>query len=223
LVLQDIQTLSKSLKTLYFGFVDESIPVRTLSLLADGILSENFDIRWAAEVRFEKKFTPELCHDLYRAGCRMLAFGLESGCQRVLDFMNKGITIETASHVLGYTAEAGIWNHVFFFFGFPTETLKEAQETLQFIKNNRDVINSINYGVFRLDRNSEVYKNPQLYQIKVIENAEDELSLTSAYEVASGLSSNEVIEFYKENKADIQDLFPEQMFDFGWYRLLMDK
>ena len=37
------------------------------------------------------------------------------------------------SRILHQSAEAGIWNHIFFFFGFPGETIEDAQETLNFI------------------------------------------------------------------------------------------
>jgi anaerobic magnesium-protoporphyrin IX monomethyl ester cyclase len=222
-VLEDLQTLSRSYSTRYFGFVDESIPVHTLSTLADGIIAENVDVRFAAEVRFEKGFTPEVLSRIHQAGCRMLAFGLESGCQRVSDFMRKGIDIQNASHILKHSTNAGIWNHVFFFFGFPTETVEEAQETLQFIKAHRDIIKSISYDVFRLDRDSDVYSHPQKYQVEIIDDTGGEFALSSTYDVHSGLSQREAVKFYRENRGDLQSLFRERMFDFGWYRLLVDE
>ncbi len=188
-VAEDLEQLYTTYGTCVFHFPDESIAPGRLGKLSEAILDRGLDIIWMTFARTEPGFTPELCKTLYQAGCRVLAFGLESGCQRILDFMNKGITVPTASRVLKYSAEAGIWNHVSFFFGFPTETREEAQETIRFVVDNRDVIDSVSDSVFELEYQSPIYCDPEHYKVTRISSSEEgELALTFNYHVSEGMT-----------------------------------
>ena len=70
-------------------------------------------------------------------GFKMLYLGLESGNDRVLRLMNKGITTEMAVTACRNTYNAGIWDHLYVMFGFPGETQEEAQETIDFLSVTR--------------------------------------------------------------------------------------
>jgi len=102
--------------------------------------------------------------------------------------MVKGTQPETMSRTLRAGAGAGIWNHVFFFFGFPTETMKEAQETVNFIYAHQDAVHSASPGVFVLERYSPVHANPAKFGVKrVIEVPDQHLAIYFDYEVETGL------------------------------------
>ena len=75
--------------------------------------------------------TADVAHALSRAGCRMLWMGAESGSQKVLDAMEKGLRVEdirTASRLL---KAAGIEVGFFLQFGYPGETWDDIEATLQ--------------------------------------------------------------------------------------------
>lgn len=75
--------------------------------------------------------TAAVARALARAGCRMLWMGAESGSQRVLDAMEKGLRVEdirTASRLL---KTAGIEVGFFLQFGYPGETWDDIEATLQ--------------------------------------------------------------------------------------------
>ncbi|MGC1121329.1 MAG: radical SAM protein [Candidatus Methanofastidiosia archaeon] len=198
-IVEDLEVLTTTYKVRVVHFPDESIAPGRLDKLCDAILQRGLDILWMTFARTDPGFTPELCSKLYRAGCRVLAFGLESGCQRVLDFMNKGTTVDTASRTLRNSSQAGIWNHVSFFFGFPTETREEAQKTIQFVLENRDVIDSVSDSVFMLDYQSSVYCDPERYGVtRIYSPSQGELTLTFDYEVLEGMIHEEAQKVYEE-------------------------
>jgi anaerobic magnesium-protoporphyrin IX monomethyl ester cyclase len=198
-VVEDMEQLSTTYKTNVFHFSDESIAPGQLNNLCDTILHRDLNFLWMAFARTEQGFTPELCKKLYRAGCRMLAFGLESGCQRILDLMNKGITTERASDVLKNCAEAGILINLFVMFGFPTETRKEAQETMEFVLKHKDAVSSISDSVFELDYQSLVYCDPERYGVTHIYHpVNSELALAFDYDVAEGMNQEEVQKAHDE-------------------------
>ncbi len=52
--------------------------------------------------------------------------------------MVKGTEVEHMSRILHDSTAAGIWNHTFFFFGFPGETIEDAQATVNFLYAHKD-------------------------------------------------------------------------------------
>jgi anaerobic magnesium-protoporphyrin IX monomethyl ester cyclase len=194
-VVDDMQELSRKHGVVHFAFSDEAVSPSSASKLSDELIKRGMNIRCSADVRFERQFTPELCHKMFKAGFRLLYFGLESGCNRILNLMEKGITKETAAEVCRNVYEAGIWNHLYVFFGFPTETRAEAQETIDFLLSNKNIIHSFNIDTFILLKGSPMMKCPERYGISGIDAGPDtDFSLAYNYTVSSGLTSSEALE-----------------------------
>jgi len=68
------------------------------------------------------------------AGCRAIFFGAESGTQRVLDFLRKGITLEQIENTFRLCRKVGINVVASVMIGIPGQTLEENYETIRFIK-----------------------------------------------------------------------------------------
>ncbi|MCF8028155.1 MAG: radical SAM protein [Desulfobacteraceae bacterium] len=97
---------------------------------------------------------PEFCCKLAASGCVMLKLGLESGSQKVIDHMEKGIDLKTASKVLKNLGRAGIAAYVYLLFGTPAETRAEAFQTLEFTAAHSPYIDFLNLAVFNLPAHS---------------------------------------------------------------------
>ena len=82
---------------------------------------------------------------LREAGLRMLAIGFESGSQRMLDFMNKGTTLEQNIKAIEFCRKCGIVVRGLFILGLPTETREDVMATLRFIKKAKPDIYSFSY------------------------------------------------------------------------------
>lgn len=67
---------------------------------------------------------------LKRAGAYTLKFGAESGCQRILDLMQKGITTEQTLAVNQRCKRHGIIPVFGLMVGYPTETFEEINQTI---------------------------------------------------------------------------------------------
>ena len=118
----------------------------------------------------------------------MLLFGLETGSERMIRHMVKGTQAETMGRILRASARSGIWNHIFFFFGFPTETMEDAQGTVNFIYAHQDALHSASPGVFVLERYSPVHANPAKFGVKrLLEAPDQDLAIYFDYEVETGL------------------------------------
>jgi anaerobic magnesium-protoporphyrin IX monomethyl ester cyclase len=105
-----------------------------------------------------------------------------------MERMAKGTQLKHMSRILRESTEAGIWNHTFFFFGFPGETIDHAQETVNFIFEHKHAIHSASPGAFALERYSPAHRFPQAYGVKrIIEDPDRDLAIYFDYEVESGM------------------------------------
>lgn len=164
-IIADMEFLAKRHDTTHFAFfIDVMSPALSLKI-ADQLIKRKLPFLWNSEIKIEKTFTPENCQKLKQGGCLSVALGLESGCLRILDLINKGYSPQTAKEVIKNFADAGIAVQVMSFMDFPTETTAEALQTLSFIGNQKDHISLFTFGEFVLLPGSAVYKNPAHYDI----------------------------------------------------------
>lgn len=78
--------------------------------------------------------TPAVARALADAGCRMVWLGAESGSQKVLDAMEKGLTVEDVHRARALLDRAGIEVGFFLQFGYPGETWDDIQATLALVR-----------------------------------------------------------------------------------------
>ena len=108
-------------------------------------------IPWYGFVRISKDLTdPEFCAALKSAGCAMLKLGIESGSQRVLDELDKGIDLRMAAETLKALHQTGIATYVYLLFGTPPEQESDALQTLDFVIRHQEWIDFLNVAIFNL-------------------------------------------------------------------------
>jgi anaerobic magnesium-protoporphyrin IX monomethyl ester cyclase len=181
-VAEEMSSLATRHGARHFFFVDEALSPRLLRSLSAALRERDADVHWTACVRFEEALDAALLADLYAAGCRMLMFGLEAGSQTLLDRIGKGTRLETVSRILRQSADAGIWNHVFVFFGFPGETEVQAAETIDFMTGHLPYVHSVAAGTFVLEKGSAVFERPEVFGVdNILINPEDDLAFRYDY------------------------------------------
>ncbi len=143
----DLETLTDQTSPVLIHLLDNAVSPALLQRLANRPLIAP----WYGFIRIEKNLLDrDFCAGLKQSGCRMLSIGLESGDQTVLDKLEKGIDLETASHVLRNLHAAGIGAYVYLLFGTPAETITEARKTLDFVVQHRDCISFLNLAIFNM-------------------------------------------------------------------------
>jgi anaerobic magnesium-protoporphyrin IX monomethyl ester cyclase len=187
-LMDQMMTLHQKYGVRHIFFSDEAITPRNLRDLAPIAKKLGSPIHWGGCVRFEKYISKEILENAYQGGCRMILFGLESASEAMMDQMVKGTKLPHVDRILTESAEAGIWNHTFFFFGFPGETLQDAQETVNFLYKHKQHIHSAAVGSFLMERYSPAHRAPQAFGVKrIIEDPNKDLAIYFDYEVESGM------------------------------------
>ena len=153
-----------------FHFVDEAAPPKILKALAEELIRRKVLISWWGNIRFEKTFTPELAQLLAKSGCIAMSGGLEVASDRLLNLMKKGVSVEQVAQVTKGFSDAGILVHAYLMYGFPTQTVQETVDALEYVRQlfESGCIQSGFFHRFICTVHSPVGQNPQEYGIELI-------------------------------------------------------
>lgn len=151
----------------FYLSADVLAPAYALAL-AEGIIAAGLDIHWSTDLRIEAAYTPGRCQTLYDGGLRAVAFGIESGSDRVLRLMNKGVNVELIRRINRNFHQAGISTSWMTFLNHPGETEQEAAETLALIAQQRGMVDQFIAGEFNLTPGSLISCHPERYGIKEV-------------------------------------------------------
>jgi len=150
-VLSEVKGLVGKWNPVLIHFLDNAMSPALLRALAE----HPPGAPWYGFARMTRHLAePEFCTALRKAGCVMLKLGLESGDQGVLDRLDKGIDVQTASRVLRALRQSGIGTYVYLLFGTPWENHEAAERTLEFTVNHSDAIDFLNLAVFNMPAHS---------------------------------------------------------------------
>ncbi len=153
-----------------FHFVDEAAPPKMLKALAEELLRRQVQISWWGNIRFEKTFTPELSELLAESGCIAMSGGLEVASDRLLALMQKGVTVDQVARVTRGMADAGILVHAYLMYGFPTQTLQDTVDALEYVRQlfENGCIHSGFFHRFVCTVHSPVGLNPEAYGVQLM-------------------------------------------------------
>lgn len=190
IVKNDLERWKARLRPVLIHFVDNALSPRVMAHL----ISNPPGMPWYGFARI----TPHLADGdfvfgLKASGCAMLKLGIESGDQAVLDAMEKGTDLKTASSVLGALKAAGIAIYAYLLFGTPAETRDGARKTLDFVAAHADCIDFLNPAIFNLPAGS-----PDCDHLNTAEFYPGDLSLYREFEHPRGWNRDRVRKFLAE-------------------------
>ncbi|WP_084964873.1 B12-binding domain-containing radical SAM protein [Thermoactinospora rubra] len=167
MVLEDLRKIADIGRSVYFS-VDAMSP-RYLRQLCDAMAGSRLHLRWSAELRLERTFPKrDMARQLRNAGCVAISFGYESGSQRVLDLIDKGVDLAQVPAILAHLADHRIGVQMMGFTGFPTERPDEARQTYDFLIEHRDHWALAAIGAFVLTPGSIVAKRPEEFGAEIL-------------------------------------------------------
>ena len=151
-----------------FHFVDEAAPPALMRALALEIIRRKITISWWTNIRFERSFTRDLCLLLKASGCIAVSGGLEVAADRLLELIQKGITVAQVARVNKHFTEAGIMVHAYLMYGFPTQTAQETIDSLEMVRQmfQAGILQSAFWHQFAMTAHSPVGLAPEQFGVK---------------------------------------------------------
>lgn len=143
-VVREIAEIVSKYRLTHLKIVDDNMPVHVsrMRAIAQGIIETGLGFTYDLEVRAnyfreDKLINHEMLDLLYRSGLRQCTLGLESGSQRMLDIMKKGLKVHDGERAVRMLDEHKIIARCSFITGYLGETVGDLRRTVRFINRLR--------------------------------------------------------------------------------------
>jgi anaerobic magnesium-protoporphyrin IX monomethyl ester cyclase len=141
-VVDEIQFLNEKYGATQFTFSDDTFTVDQARVrkICEDVRNRRLKVQWDCETRVDM-VTRDLLKKMKKAGCIAVWFGVESGCQNVLDSMEKDVNLAQTRRAFKWAHEAGLMTIASVILGFPGETKDTVLKTVKFVEelNPNDV------------------------------------------------------------------------------------
>jgi radical SAM superfamily enzyme YgiQ (UPF0313 family) len=190
-IMEMIDILHKKYETNDIQFNDDTLITfrKNLFEICERLISRNYRLSWSCDARVSD-VTEEGLSLMKAAGCWQIAYGVETGSSRILDFIKKKIALDQIRQAFAWTKKAGISTKGFFIMGHPTETEESIRETVDLMLSlDIDVVGLTFFTVFP---GSPIYST-----IKQYGQFDPDWDRTETYEVGNfiphGFTAEELI------------------------------
>jgi len=134
-IVQELRVLTEDYGVKEIEFLDDTFTLdkNRAKKFCDMLMKEGVDISWSCSSRVDT-MDKEVAKKLKGAGCHTVYVGVESGSQRTLNLIQKGITLSQVERAIKTIKEAGLGTLCSFIIGIPGETKKAIERTIEFAK-----------------------------------------------------------------------------------------
>ncbi len=131
-VIKEIELLINKYGINELDFVDDNFTLNHERVLkiCKLIRERNISISWRCLARVDT-ISRDLLKEMKKAGCWLIAYGIESGNQTILDYIQKGINLNQIKKAVKLTNEVGIESFAYFMLGFPIDTPQTIDDTIK--------------------------------------------------------------------------------------------
>lgn len=165
-ILSEVDDIIEKYEARQFRFADDNLTSKKSRLLhlCRELKDRKIVFRASARVHNLDKDTAKA---LYEAGCREISVGVESGDQRVLDFLNKHSNLEKVSRGCRIAIDAGIHIRAMLLTGTPGEYKDTPELTMEYIE--KSAFHSISLSSFIPLPGSQIFNHPERYNCEIVD------------------------------------------------------
>ena len=146
-VIKQIKYLQREYQIHFFQFNDEltNVTKKWCHDFCDLLDSENMNITYVINGARVSNVDEYLLRRFKETGCVGIGFGYESGSQKILEYVNKGVSKEENYEVGRLLKKVGLNDAAQIVIGFPPESPETIDETIKFLKSLAPIRPSVNY------------------------------------------------------------------------------
>jgi radical SAM superfamily enzyme YgiQ (UPF0313 family) len=137
-VLDELEWLKNVHGAEAFTFYDDTLTFdkNRLLTICNGMKNRKIGLPWDCQTRVDQ-VSKEILAEMKAAGCQQVFFGVESGCQQILDAVNKKTSIEQNEKAIRMAKQAGLFVTISLMIGYPGETRDTLKQTLDFVQRSK--------------------------------------------------------------------------------------
>ncbi|RLE13156.1 B12-binding domain-containing radical SAM protein [Candidatus Aerophobetes bacterium] len=134
-VIEEIKLLKNKYGVREIEFLDDTFTLnkKRAEKICEILIKEKIDISWSCSSRVDT-IDESLIEKLKKAGCHTIYVGVESGSQKILNIIDKGITLPQIEKTINLIKKVNINSFGSFILGIPGETVKTIKKTINFAK-----------------------------------------------------------------------------------------
>jgi anaerobic magnesium-protoporphyrin IX monomethyl ester cyclase len=134
-VVRELKMLQEKYRFDHIWFCDDIFGLKPgwVHQFANLVVTENLHFTFKIQSRADLLLQEDYAKDLARAGCANVWMGAESGSQKILDAMDKGITVEQVYKATALLKKQGVHPSFFIQFGYPGEVKEDIDKTIRMI------------------------------------------------------------------------------------------
>jgi len=164
-IVSEIEQIIESTGNKQFAVWDDNLTLNKKRVLELCSVLKELDVIWRCLVRADQ-LDPEICEAMVGAGCKEIWPGIESGDQRILDFLDKRIDVEKMLVGCRNAKRAGLKIKVLFMIGTPGERTNTPEL-------NRDYISRLDFDLIGLSTftplpGSPIWNDPDKYKCEIL-------------------------------------------------------
>jgi anaerobic magnesium-protoporphyrin IX monomethyl ester cyclase len=131
----ELELLKREYSADSFTFYDDTLTLdkKRLYDICDEIKSRRINIPWDCQTRVDQ-ISEEMFAKMKATNCQQVFFGAESGCQTILNAVNKRTTVEQNEAAIKMAKKAGLFVAISIIIGYPGETAEMRKETFEFLR-----------------------------------------------------------------------------------------
>jgi radical SAM superfamily enzyme YgiQ (UPF0313 family) len=133
-LVDEIERCHRELGVSFFYLWGDTVTlnVKSFTAFCDELIARKLPIQWFGNARADNLTDPAFVHRLRRAGCWMLALGIETESEVVRKDMAKRLERQKIQTAFKNMRDAGIKSFAFFIFGYPGETAQTLDATTNY-------------------------------------------------------------------------------------------
>jgi radical SAM superfamily enzyme YgiQ (UPF0313 family) len=134
-VIEEIEYLNSEDKSSVIHFVDDTFTLQKdrAKAICQGLIDRHINVNWVCDTRADC-LDEELIDLMKRSGCVRVKLGVESGSDKMLEKMHKGVTTKEIRRVVSIIKDRAIPLTIYLMTGFPDETEADLKQTIQFAR-----------------------------------------------------------------------------------------
>ena len=169
---EELEELIKVYGIKGFCITDDNFIInkRRVAEICDEITPLN--LKWSSLSRVDT-VDQSLLEKLKESGCIEIKYGIESGSPRILELMNKRISIDQIRNAVMLTQNAGIKVKAFILHGFPGENIESTNETISLLNELKDKIDRISIFRFVPLPGSPAYNDKDKHKLELPEDFDE--------------------------------------------------
>lgn len=156
----------------FIWFLDSLVNgnLNELRAFCKGVVARDLKIHWTGYARCDGRMDLDFFQDLADSGCISLTYGVESGSNKVLQDMDKGVTVDEIEDNFRHGNQVGIEAFTNWIIGFPTEEPQHFYETLLLLYRNRNnnITDVAGGHGFMIPPDTIVGQGPEFYNISTL-------------------------------------------------------